>query len=352
MYWKTDHPDRPGWERESVIADLTAFRTDAPTSLTEETAAYCRYYGLDLWVEHPQVEYCLGILPAAGHSVAVHYFHQPSPRGTVFVLHGYFDHVGLYSQLIDRCLEAGFDVLAYDQPGHGLSSGPPAAIASFTEYQTVLADILVRVRTLPAPWYAVGQSTGGGVLIDYLLAHVPYESHCFRRVVLLAPLVRPMGWLGAKALHTMVKPFLSRWRRVFAANSNDSRFLSFLRDYDPLQARAVQVDWVSALRRWVPHIESARPVHFPITVVQGEKDLTVDWHHNLRILRNKFDPVFVRRLPDGRHHLANEAPDLQATVFNVMIQSFLDDPGEAQATVAKGASGPSSQVDRTEGEAS
>ncbi|PVY69972.1 alpha-beta hydrolase superfamily lysophospholipase [Tamilnaduibacter salinus] len=352
MYWKTDHPESPDWERDSVIADLTPFQPGEPTALTGEAAAYCRYYGLDLWVEHPQVDYHLGTMPAAGHSVAVHYFHQPSPRGTVFVFHGYFDHIGLYSQLIDRCLEAGFDVLAYDQPGHGLSSGTPAAITSFTEYQAVLADVLVRVRMLPAPWYAVGQSTGGGILIDYLLAHVPYDSHCFRRVVLLAPLVRPMGWIGAKALHTVVKPFLSRWRRVFAENSNDSRFLRFLRDHDPLQARAVHVDWVTALRRWVPHIESARPVPFPVTVIQGEKDLTVDWHHNLRIIRNKFEPVVVRRLPDGRHHLANEAPDLQATVFNVMIRTFLDDAGRGDAGTSESVSEPSDQMDRTEGEVS
>ena len=64
----------------------------------------------------------------------VHYFRLPesaSPKGTVFILHGYFDHVGLYTQLIDRCLGAGFDVLAYDQPGHGLSSGTLTAIGSF-----------------------------------------------------------------------------------------------------------------------------------------------------------------------------------------------------------------------------
>ncbi|OZB04113.1 MAG: lysophospholipase, partial [Marinobacter sp. 34-60-7] len=144
----------------------------------------------------------------------------------------------------------------------------------------------------------------------------------FRRVVLLAPLVRPMGWLGAKMLHSLVKPFLTRWRRAFATNSGNTRFLRFLREHDPLQARAVHVDWVTALRKWVPHIESARPIDFPVTVVQGEKDMTVDWQHNLRIIRNKFSKVRERKIPDGRHHLVNEAQDLQATVFNTIIDTF------------------------------
>ena len=83
----------------------------------------------------------------------------------------------------------------------------------------------------------------------------------------------------------------------------------------------MHVDWVTALKQWVPHIESARPVDFPVTVVQGEKDTTVDWQHNLRIIRNKFSSVRAKN-PDGRHHLVNEAQDLQATVFNTIIETF------------------------------
>lgn len=295
-----------------------------------EAEEYCRFYGLDLWVEHPEVLYHQGALDAGGHRVVAHYYRMPQAKGTVFILHGYFDHVGLYSQLIDRCLGAGFDVLAYDQPGHGLSSGTPASIGSFVEYQAVLTDVLAAVGDkVRSPWYAVGQSTGGGVLIDYLLSnHHDQASSAFRRVVLLAPLVRPAGWLGAKVLHSLAKPFMRRWGRLFSENSGNSRFLRFLKEADPLQARAVHVDWVSALRQWVPHIEASRPVDFPVTVVQGEKDLTVDWQHNLRIIRNKFSAVKELRIPDGRHHLVNEAQDLQATVFNTIIDTFNDDAGE------------------------
>ena len=223
-------------------------------------------------------------------------------------------------------------MLAYDQPGHGLSSGTPASIGSFVEYQGVLAEVMAQViGKVREPWFAVGQSTGGAILIDYLLSNQHSQSTSrFRKVVLLAPLVRPAGWLGAKVLHSLARPFITRWRRAFAENSGDTRFLRFLREHDPLQARAVHVDWVSALRQWVPHIESARPVDFPVTVVQGEKDQTVDWQHNLRIIRNKFSSVEELRIPDGRHHLVNEAQDLQATVFNTIIDSFTSETSKAR----------------------
>ncbi|MGO1503242.1 MAG: alpha/beta hydrolase [Marinobacter sp.] len=334
MYWKTDTIEIPDWDRGSLLDRLEPFDPQERRELSTEMVAYCHFYGLDLWVEHPEVEYHQGYVTADQHDVMVHYFRLPEPRvqrGTVFILHGYFDHVGLYSQLIDRCLTAGFDVLAYDQPGHGLSSGTPAAIGSFLEYQGVLSEVLTHVRDkIRGPWFAVGQSTGGGILIDYLLSnHHSQETSEFRKVVLLAPLVRPAGWLGAKALHTVAKPFLTRWQRAFSANSGNTRFLRFLRECDPLQARAVHVDWVSALRTWIPHIESARPVNFPVTVVQGEKDQTVDWQHNLRIIRNKFASAKVVKIADGRHHLVNEAKDLQATVFNTIIDTFNDTTADA-----------------------
>jgi alpha-beta hydrolase superfamily lysophospholipase len=63
-------------------------------------------------------------------------------------------------------------------------------------------------------------------------------------------------------------------------------------------------------------------VDFPVTVVQGKKDTTVDWPHNLRIIRNKFSSVEELLIPDGRHHLVNEAKDLQASVFNTIIDTF------------------------------
>jgi alpha-beta hydrolase superfamily lysophospholipase len=338
VYWKTDTIEIPGWDRASLLAKVARFnsgyfdgadQTGQSGKLDDDMVAYCRFYGLDLWVEYPDVEYHQGYVDAEKHQVMVHYFRLPEAdgrksKGTVFIFHGYFDHVGLYSQLIERCLGEGYDVLAYDQPGHGLSSGTPAAIGSFLEYQAVLTDVLEHVRgRIREPWFAVGQSTGGAILIDYLLSNShSTETSDFRRVVLLAPLVRPAGWLGAKVLHSVVKPFVSRWRRAFATNSSDSRFLEFLKEHDPLQARAVHVDWVSALRQWVPHIEAARPVEFPVTVVQGEKDTTVDWQHNLRIIRNKFSPVEELLIPDGRHHLVNEAKDLQAAVFNTIVDTF------------------------------
>jgi len=326
VYWtyQEDEIPLPDWRRDEVVASLPPLDFRGGDQREADHDAYSRYYGLDLDVERPEVRYRLGYLRAAGFRVATHYYSQPGSRGTAFLFHGYFDHAGLYTRLISHCLDENLDVLIYDLPGHGLSSGEPTSIRSFAVYRHVLQDVLALCREhLVKPWVAVGQSTGGALLIDYLLMHGhTRETSEFASVTLLAPLIRPTGFVPGKVLHTALKPFVETWKRAFATNSNDPVFVKFQQEYDPLQSQVFAVDWVTALREWVSNIESAPPVRFELTVVQGEQDKTVAWRHNLRILRRKFSRVRVYQIPDGRHHLVNEAEPILEAVLDAVSRTF------------------------------
>ncbi|TVP58524.1 MAG: alpha/beta hydrolase [Halomonadaceae bacterium] len=286
--------------------------------------AYCAYYGLDVDVDRPQVDYHLGYLICDTFRLATHYYRQPGSRGTAFLLHGFFDHAGLYSRLITHCLDQQLDVLIFDLPGHGLSSGEQASIRSFTQYRRVLGQVMDASRPhVKQPWVAVGQSTGGALLIDYLLMHGhDRRSSAFAAVVLLAPLIRPAGFSSVKVLHSVLKPFFRTWKRGFALNSSDPAFVHFQQYHDPLQSQVLAVEWVSALRKWVNQIEAAAPVKFHLTVIQGEQDTTVAWRHNLRVLRRKFSYVQVFQIAQGRHHLVNESGPILAAVFDAVNQAF------------------------------
>ena len=310
----------PAWDREAVVAAMPPFRFSETEAPGEPVYPYLRYYGLEPGPVAPDTTYRLGYLEAAGYRIAVHYYRQPRSRGTVFLFHGYLDHTGLYSRIIHHCLGEGLDVLIYDLPGHGLSSGEPTAIQSFREYQRILLTVLALSRGLTAvPWIGIGQSTGGGVLVDYLLScrEAP-DAIAFRGVVLLAPLVRPAGFRVGKLIHTLTRPFQDQWKRVFVANSNDSDFVRFLKEHDPLQAQGIAMAWLTALRRWVSRIEAALPVDYDLAVVQGEQDTTVEWRHNLRVLRRKFRRVRLYQIPEGRHHLVNEAEPILGQVLGAV----------------------------------
>ena len=333
-YWKRKYAVPRDWQIARLRRDLAPFDFGSTRPMTTEEQSYCHYYGLDLAVDFPEVQHRIGKLSLDGYEIAVHCYMRPEARGTVFVFHGYFDHAGLYGQLFEVCLQAGFNLICWDQPGHGLSGGTPASIGSFRDYQKVLGEMLARSKgRLVEPWVAIGQSTGGAILIDYLLSRGAGSADPeFSKVVLLAPLVRPTGWLAGKVLYRLVRPFLDTWGRAFSRNSSDTDFLDFLRNRDPLQARALSLDWVGALADWIPRIEQAKPIDFPVTVVQGELDSTVAWRHNLRIIRKKFVRVREVRLSQGRHHLVNEAPEVQRQVFATIrgVLAELSAPGGRQ----------------------
>ncbi len=283
-----------------------------------QVAAYRAFYGL----EFPGAEARMGLFPAAGYQIVAQAWWPAEPRGTLLLQHGYYDHVGLYRHLISWALQLGFAVLACDLPGHGLSSGPRASIGDFAEYQQVLEGLLAQAATLglPAPWHLCGQSTGGAILIDYLL-HGSVRAEV-AETVLLAPLVRPRAWGWSKLSYQLLRPFVSSIPRRFSANSTDPAFLDFVQR-DPLQPLILPTAWVGALARWVPRIEAAPGRPRRPLIVQGQADMTVDWRHNLEVLGAKFAEPELLLLSEARHHLANESETLRRRYLDFLRERLV-----------------------------
>ncbi|EGH46593.1 hypothetical protein PSYPI_31521, partial [Pseudomonas syringae pv. pisi str. 1704B] len=60
---------------------------------------------------------------------------------------------------------------------------------------------------------------------------------------------------------------------------------------DPLQPLRLPTAWVGALAQWIVRVESApRSLRSPL-IIQGEADMTVDWSHNLAILKEQVQPA-------------------------------------------------------------
>jgi alpha-beta hydrolase superfamily lysophospholipase len=273
--------------------------------LTDDARFYQAYYGLDL-PQHPRTHRRLGRFEVHGYELVAQVWLPEQPVATLLILHGYYDHMGLYRHVVDWGLQLGFAVLACDLPGHGLSSGPRASINEFDEYQAVLQGLLLEAAALglPQPWHLLGQSTGAAIVLDYLLNQPGHPA--LGQSVLLAPLVRPRAWGWSRLSYEVMRRFVTQIPRTFSENSGDPEFLSFIQSNDPLQPDILPTAWVGALARWIPRIEGAAiSSHSPL-IVQGEADMTVDWQHNLTVLERKFAVPEILRLPGARHHLVNE----------------------------------------------
>src|SRR5690606_36526658 len=97
---------------------------------------YRSFYGLDAL--RSGVRGRLGSFRAGPYRLAAQVWLPERPVATLLMLHGYYDHMGLYGNLVDWALSLNFAVLGCDLPGHGLSSGKRASIDDFGEYQAVL----------------------------------------------------------------------------------------------------------------------------------------------------------------------------------------------------------------------
>jgi len=291
----------------------------AAQPMSGQGLAYQRFYGLDFAGRPVPVRSWLGRFDIGGYELVNQVWLPEEPVATLFLIHGFYDHMGLYKHIVEWALGRNFAVVACDLPGHGLSSGDRASIHDFAEYQVVLHALFNEVLglKLPKPWHLCGQSTGGAIVIDHLLTH-GIDSPAQGQTILLAPLIRPRAWGISKLSYYLLGPFVKGIARQFSENTNDPAFLPFLKA-DPLQPRRLPTAWVGALAKWIKRIEAApRSTRSP-WVVQGDGDMTVDWRHNLEVLKDKFVEPQILMVSGAKHHLANELPAMRQQYF-----AFLD----------------------------
>ena len=306
-----------------VKAHLREFHFEA-TDLTDPALeSYRDFYKLKFEKEIPTLEISIGIREICGYRIAVHFYRQASTaKGMVFLLHGYYDHVGLFNHALKALLDTGYSVVTFDLPGHGLSSGERVAIPDFNRYQIVFRQIQAMFeQEAPQPWSVVAQSTGGAIVIDLVLdlssRALPVP---FKNAVLLAPLIRPRRFSVGRYIQQVVSPFTNYVKRGFAINSHNQDFLKFLRTSDPLQSHFLSTQWVGALKFWVADIESRIPTDYPLMVIQGQQDGTVEFEHNLKVRRDKFPRMELVLLPTARHQLVNESQELRQEIFAQMLR--------------------------------
>lgn len=286
---------------------------DSVWPLSVDPQAYLNYYHINFAREFPGVQHGFGRVDIDAFRVATHYWLPANPKGTVVIVHGYYDHVGVYTHPVRLALQENYAVLAFDSPGHGLSSGMVAAIDSFDQYADVLSRLLSLTKDLlPGPKFALGQSMGGAVLLNYSWR---YPVNDFVKLALCAPLILPRGWRSGRMIHQLLKSFVTKVPRRFTASSHDQDFVEFIAKRDPLQAQHLSVPWISAMKIWANGFRRFTASNKEFLIIQGTADRTVDWRYNLQQLQEKLPKAKVKLIEGAGHHLVNESPEYRDQVF-------------------------------------
>lgn len=288
--------------------------------------AYLDFYGINFASTRPGVAHGFGAVDAGAFRIAAHYWLPENPRGTLVVVHGYYDHVGLFGNAIEFGLAQGMAVLAFDLPGHGLSTGEQAEIDSFDQYADVLDKLLARAQPLlPAPYFGLGQSTGGSVLLNYLWRYdAARTTPRLKRIALCAPLILPRGWRrSGRFLYALLHRFIKRMPRGRSRSSHNPVFTRFVDELDCLQSPTLSVRWVGAMKAWDQQFHDFPPLpDSSVLILQGTDDQTVAWRYNLRQLARNLPHAKLYFIEGAGHQLVNESIEYRQQVFAKLRDYF------------------------------
>ena len=290
-----------------------------PTAYSAEALGYFAHYGLDCGGTDTQ--HWFGSFESAGFTLAANLYEPAQYQATVVLLHGYLNHSGQFRNLIRHLLDNQYAVAVFDLPGHGLSSGETARIDSFDQYITATQDFMRIVKNrFSKPFHVVGFSAGAAILVEMLLENIADD---FDKIVLAAPLIHWSAYEQSKATYKVYSSFTDRIARFHRKNSSDKDYLVFNKTRDYLHAKELSLKWVKALFDWNSKIEPMAPCDREVLVIQGDKDGTVDWQYNLKLIDEKFPNAKVKKIAGANHELFNEAPEYKQQALNLIRDYFM-----------------------------
>lgn len=306
----------------SVLEPLTFSVEKDPEVTNPELKEYLEYYSIDFDKQY-EASHRMGNISAEGFSIATHYWHFSNARGTVFILHDHFDHVGLFGHIIQWCLKEHYNVVAFDLPGHGLSTGAKASIESFDQYGAVLKTLVALCnKKLRSPNFCIAQGVGAAAVMNMIWV---YSKRPFAKMVFLAPLVRPQDWSKGKFKYFLARLLGRSVKRRFVVNSGDKEFIQFVRRKDSLQSKRIPLKWIAAMKQWAAEFPSKpREIISPL-IIQGTEDVAMDWKYNMVQMQARFPNGAVKFLAPANHQLANEMESLRNKMLRE-IKKYFDPP--------------------------
>ena len=258
----------------------------------------------------------------------------PGTRGTVVVIGGRGDFVERYFETMHDLMGRGFAVASVDLRGQGGSQrlskhpyrGYQPSFSGFDEDIRALIETVV-LPHCPPPYYALGHSTGGHVLL-----RVVRRQAWFRKAVLVSPLVdviygpwpRPLAsllvngatllGLGSAFLPGVMKRPMGR--EHFPGNPLTSDQRRWNRDSGTLEAAphlglgGATFSWLRAARRSLASVRRMQKPTCPVLIVAAASDRVVS-NDAIRSLARSAPGVALTFIPNSRHEILTERDDVR-----------------------------------------
>jgi alpha-beta hydrolase superfamily lysophospholipase len=251
----------------------------------------------NVWLDH------------AGVRVHLDLHRAEHPRATVVFQPGSGAHARVYFLLGGLLARRGYDVLAIDRPGHGLSAGD-AGDCTVEEAVAIAGDVIEHARRRAArPVVLMGSSLGGLLTVFGLLKGLRPDLAVAHNFVYPGKLVSMRGrgwWIARRRTH----PYpLATLVRGFATLSSDPAIQDYLRSAaDPGCAWQLSARSVASLFRFTAPAPRDAP---PALVLTGSRDRAIPaWATRLFTWWSGLPSYEVSVVPGAGHLLFHDHLDV------------------------------------------
>jgi alpha-beta hydrolase superfamily lysophospholipase len=212
------------------------------------------------------------------------YWPQPSPRGVLVIAHGFGEHGGCYEHVagaLGPALE--LDVLAFDQRGHGRSSGRRGVVR---EYMDLAGDVAAGLKWAASarptvPRYLLGHSNGGLLALTLALTRGSAGaepagliiSNPALRIVTPVPAIKLL--FGRMLLR--LAPWVTLSGAIEAAQMTRDPEFQRAHELDPLRHNRISAPLFFGMSCWGETVAaSAASITEPVLMLLGGSDPVID----------------------------------------------------------------------------
>lgn len=273
-----------------------------------------------------------------------------NPRGTVVILGGRGDFAERYFETMHELLARGFAVASVDFRGQGGSARLSANryrghLKSFALFDEDLRSFMdaEALPHLPRPFYAIGHSTGGQVLLRALR-----NRTWFRKAILVSPLIdvnygswpKPAAALlvnsavalgfGSMFLPGVMKRPFSRDDYPGNPLNNDrrrwNRDSAILEHAPQLGLGGATFSWLHAARASFAQVAKVKKLTAPVLIVAAGNERVVNKEAIYRFAR-QVPGVALVEIPEALHEVLAESDTIRRQFFAAFDSFVTGDTG-------------------------
>jgi len=232
-----------------------------------------------------------------------------SPKASIVILHGMGGHLNRYTHVIKEFVDINFNVVAYDNFGHGKTSGKRGHNPNYDALLDVIDFNIKKAKQLSPelPVFIYGHSMGANLIMNYALR----RNHTLKGIIATSPFLKlafePPAWkmFFGKILQK-IAPSVTLGNEINpeTISRNNKEVIKY--ETDKLVHNKISPNYsLKIIETGTWAIENANKLKTPMFIVHGTGDKIIS-HLGSKEFSVNTSFATLHLIEDGYHELHND----------------------------------------------